>query len=311
MSRLLLIFISFSWLAVACTTHPSLTDAQSGPKVIVVETFLADIVQNIAGERLVVESLMPTGVDPHSYQPSPQDVARIAQSDLLILNQTGLEVTLDDVILNAGGDFLLVEAAAGLETRHPTEAETNLSNHDDLHDQEIDPHYWLNPVYVITYVENITAALIKIDPEGASEYERNAAAYIEELKELDRWISAEVEKIPAERRLLITNHESLGYFADRYGLQIIGTIIPSVSTGASPTAQDLVALARQIQGTGAPAIFLETGANPRLAEQLSLETGIEIAPPLYSHSTNDGEGPASTYLEMMRYNTTVIVEALR
>jgi ABC-type Zn uptake system ZnuABC Zn-binding protein ZnuA len=120
-----------------------------------------------------------------------------------------------------------------------------------------------------------------------------------------------VEKIPADRRLLITNHESLGYFADRYGFQVIGAIIPSVTTGASPTAQDLTALTRLIQETGAPAIFLETGTNSRLAEQLARETGIVIAPGLYSHSTNDGEGPASNYLDMMRYNTTVIVEALR
>jgi ABC-type Zn uptake system ZnuABC Zn-binding protein ZnuA len=311
MFRFSVIFLSLAWVMVACASRPSLPDTQAGPKVIVVETFLADIVQNIAGERLVVESLMPTGIDPHSYQPSPQDVARIAQSDLLIMNKTGLEAALDNVILNAGGDFLLVEAATGLEARRPSKAESGLVGHEDEHGQEIDPHYWLDPIYVITYVENIAAALIKVDPQGEIEYARNAAAYIDKLNELDRWISAEVEKIPPERRLLVTNHESLGYFADRYGFHIIGAIIPSATTGASPTAQDLVGLTRQIQETGAPAIFLETGSNPRLAEQLALETGIKIAPPLFSHSTNDGEGPASTYLEMMRYNTGVIVEALR
>lgn len=311
MRKTLFIIVSWAWLATACTSASPLHGSQSGPRVIVVETFLADIVQNIAGERLVIDSLMPAGVDPHSYQPSPQDVARIVESDLIILNQTGLEGALDDVILNAGGDFVLVEAAAGLEARHPAEEEGGLSDHEDEHGEEIDPHYWLNPLNVITYVENITAALVEVDPQGADEYEHNAAAYIEELKELDRWISAELAKIPAERRLLVTNHESLGYFADHYGFQVIGAIIPSATTGASPTAQDLAALTRQIQETGAPAIFLETGANPRLAEQLALETGIQIAPPLYSHSTNDGEGPASTYLEMMRYNTSIIVEALR
>jgi manganese/iron transport system substrate-binding protein len=311
MRRFVFIFICLVWIMSACTSRSPLADDPGGPKVIVVETFLADIVQNIAGEQLVVETLMPSGVDPHSYQPTPRDVARIAESDLLILNQTGLEGALDDVILNAGGDFILVEAAAGLAARQPDDEETGLVGHDDEHSDEIDPHFWLNPVNVITYVENITAALSKVDPDGASEYERNAAAYIEELKQLDSWISTEVEKIPEDRRLLVTNHESLGYFADRYGFRVVGAIIPSVTTGASPSAQDLVALTRLIQETGSPAIFLETGTNSHLAEQLAIETGIKIAPRLYSHSTNEGNGPASTYVDMMRYNTTVIVEALR
>jgi ABC-type Zn uptake system ZnuABC Zn-binding protein ZnuA len=311
MHKFSLIFISLLWFVTGCTPSAPIPQAESGPSVIVVETFLADIVENIAGERLVIDTLMPSGVDPHSYQPSPQDVARIVESDLLILNQIGLEHALDDVILNADGNFTLVEAATGLEARHPAEEEAAISEHEDEHGEEIDPHYWLNPLYVITYVENITAALSELDPEGAAVYEHNAAAYIEELRGLDSWISAEVEKIPEDRRLLVTNHESLGYFADRYGFKVIGAIIPSATTGASPTAQDLAALTRQIQESGAPAIFLETGANPRLAEQLTLETGIKIAPPLYSHSTNDGEGPASTYLDMMRYNTSVIVEALK
>jgi ABC-type Zn uptake system ZnuABC Zn-binding protein ZnuA len=285
----------------------------------VVETFLADIAQNVAGERVVIQVLMPSGIDPHSYQPTPQDVARIAESDLLILNQIGLEEALDDVLLNAGGDFILVEASKGLvdrlekkehdedENHHQEEDEDENSGH--RHDN--DPHFWLDPINVITYVDNIRAGLIQVDPEGAQEYTQNAEAYIAELKELDSWIFEQIGQIPAERRLLVTNHESLGYFADRYGFKVIGAIIPSATTGASPTAQDLVALTREIQMSGAPAIFLETGTNPRLAEQLAMETGIKIAPGLYSHSTNDGEGPASTYLGMMRYNTTVIVEALK
>jgi manganese/iron transport system substrate-binding protein len=177
-------------------------------------------------------------------------------------------------------------------------------NHGDF-----DPHFWLNPIHVITYVENITQGLIQVDPEGADDYNLNAEAYILALNELDIWIESQVEMIPPERRLLVTNHESLGYFADRYGFKVTGAIIPSVSTGASPTAQDLAALTERILETGAPAIFLETGTNPRLAEQLVSETGIKIIPDLYTHST--GEAPTSTYIEMMRYNTTVIVEALK
>jgi ABC-type Zn uptake system ZnuABC Zn-binding protein ZnuA len=318
------LFILFTGVITACTSRALPPEPEAGTRVIVVETFLSDIVQNIAGNRLTVETLMPAGVDPHSYQPTPQDVARISESDLLILNRIGLEEALDTVLLNAGGDFILVEAAAGLEFRDPipeiheddhllTGEQEELDDHLDPEDEhghgDFDPHFWLNPIHVITYVENITQGLTQVDPEGANEYNLNAEAYILALKDLDAWIESQVEMIPPERRLLVTNHESLGYFADRYGFKVTGAIIPSATTGASPTAQDLAALTERILETGAPAIFLETGTNPRLAEQLASETGIKIVPDLYTHST--GEAPTSTYIEMMRYNTTVIVEALR
>jgi ABC-type Zn uptake system ZnuABC Zn-binding protein ZnuA len=341
-----LILVLLVLVAVACTSQaPSQADQITSPRVLVVENFLADIVQNIAGERLTVQSLIPSGVDPHSYQPSPQDVARIAESDLLILNKLGMEEALENVLLNAGGDFILVEAAAGLVDRtekeghhehdedhlYEDENEHHENNHhedeqehpeDEAHSHEEDgehhghahdgdPHFWLNPINVITYVENIRDGLTQVDPEGRLEYTRNADAYINELKELDAWMVEQVEQIPPQRRLLVTNHESLGYFADRYGFTVVGAIIPSVTTGATPSAQDLAALTRQIRESGAPAVFLETGTNPQLAEQLVAETGIEIAPGIYSHSTTPGDGPAPTYLEIMRYNTRVIVEALK
>jgi ABC-type Zn uptake system ZnuABC Zn-binding protein ZnuA len=317
-----LILILLVLVAVACTSQaPPQASQITMPRVLVVENFLANIVQNIAGERLTVQSLIPNGVDPHSYQPSPQDVARIAESDLLILNKLGMEEALENVLLNAGGDFILVEAAAGLvdrsEEKEHDEEEDHLREEEDDHGEDEghqhdgDPHFWLNPINVITYVENIRDGLIQVDPEGMQEYTGNADAYINELKELDAWIMEQVEQIPPQRRLLVTNHESLGYFADRYGFTVVGAIIPSVTTGATPSAQDLAALTRQIQESGAPAIFLETGTNPQLAEQLVAETGIKIAPGIYSHSTAPGEGPASTYLEMMRYNASVIVEALK
>lgn len=308
----------------ACSPQPVSQSSQVGlPRVLVVETFLADIAQNIAGARLKVETLMPSGIDPHSYQPSPQDVARIAESDLLILNQLGLEEALERVLLSAGGEFILVEASAGLTSRDLVD---DLHQDEDLHDSEgvhdeeaaladphhdTDPHFWLDPINVITFVNNIRDGLIQVDPAGAEVYSRNAETFTAELIQLDAWIAEQVDQIPPQRRLLVTNHESLGYFADRYGFTIVGSIIPSVTTGASPSAQDLAALIDRIKETGAPAVFLETGTNPRLAEQLEAETGIKIAPGIYSHSTTEVEGPASSYLEMMRYNTTVIVEALK
>lgn len=318
---MLILLVGLSLLLTAC--QEATPTGQTGPQVLVVESFLADIAQNVAGERITIETLMPAGLDPHAFEPTPRDVVRIAESDLLILNGAGFEAWADETLANAGGERLVIEASAGLESRAARAGETALETNEehaedataepaeDHAHEDGDPHFWLNPLNVIHYVENIRDGLIEIDPAGQETYTANAAAYIEQLKALDAWIEQQVSTIPAERRLMVTNHESFGYFADRYGFTIIGTLIPSVSTSAAPSAQQLARLADQIRATGASAIFLETGANPQLAEQLSQETGIKVVTDLYSHSLTAPGGPATTYLEMMRHNLSVVVGALK
>ena len=132
-----------------------------------------------------------------------------------------------------------------------------------------------------------------------------------QLQELDASIAQQVGQIPAERRQIVTNHESFGYFADRYGFTVIGTVVPSVSTGSAPSAQQLARLVDRIKATGAPAIFLETGANPQLAQQVAAETGVKVVTDLYSHSITPPDGAAPTYIDMMRYNTQAVVGALK
>jgi ABC-type Zn uptake system ZnuABC Zn-binding protein ZnuA len=280
--------------------------ANSTPKVLAVETFLADIAQNVAGDRLNVESLIPTGLDPHAFVPTPRDVAKISDSQALILNGANLEAWLEPILKSAGGERLVVEAAAGLKSRQGQAGEP-------LPDEPggTDPHFWLDPNLVIHYVENIRDGLAQADPAGKDIYTNNAQAYIDRLKALDAWIVEQVGQIPPERRLLVTNHESMGYFADRYGFKIVGAILPSVSTGSSPSAQELAQLVDHIRASGAPAIFLETGANPQLAEQLARETGIKVVTQIYTHSITAPDGDAPTYIDMMRYNVKTIVEALK
>jgi manganese/iron transport system substrate-binding protein len=169
----------------------------------------------------------------------------------------------------------------------------------------------MDPTKVIAYVENIRDGLTAADPPGKDAYAANANAYIAKLNELDGWIKQQVAQAPESRRLLVTNHESLGYFADRYGFKVVGAIIPSVSTEASPSAQELARLADQIKATGAPAIFLEMGSNPQLADQLAGETGIKVVTGLLTHSISAPDGPAPDYLSMMRYDVNTIVSALR
>lgn len=294
----------------ACQAVQSPAAQSSGPKVLAVESFLADIAQNVAGERAVVESLIPAGVDPHAFEPTPRDIAAISHSDLLIVNGAGLEQWLERTLKAAGGSRLTVEASAGLASRTPKAGE--LAVLEDGHDQgAVDPHFWLDPLNVVRYVENIRDGLIQVDPQGKEVYTQNAAGYIEKLKELDSWISEEVQQIPPERRQIITNHESFGYYADRYGFTITGTIIPSVSSSASPSAQQLARLVDTIRAAHAPAVFLETGSSSQLAGQVAQETGIKVVTGLYTHSITDAAGEAPSYLEMMRANTEKFVAALK
>lgn len=277
------------------------TQTSSGLRVLATITFLADIAQNVAGQRVEVASLIPIGSDPHEYQLTPQDTARIAESQVLIANGVGYEAWLQKTLDNVGSQRLEIVASSGL-TPHPDAS----GGH-----PEGDPHLWLDPNNVIHYVENIRDGLTQADPAGASVYKANAVAYIEQLKSLDTWITEQVNQIPPGKRLLVTNHEAFGYFASRYGFTIIGTIIPSLSTEASPSAQQMAALIDQIKATKAPAIFVEIGVNTNMAEQIASETGTKVISDLYLETLSAPGGPAPNYIEMMKYNVTRIVGALK
>ena len=262
-------------------------------------TFLADITRNIAGDRISVDSLLPVGADPHAYQAAPSDVAKIAESNLLILNGLEYEHFIEPLLENAGGERLMIEATAGLSPRKDAGSEHG-----------VDPHMWLDPNLVMTYVENIRDGLIQIDVEGTQIYKANADAYIVQLKDLDRWIVEQVNTIPVERRLLVTNHEAVGYFAERYGFEVVGAVIPSMSTDAGTSAKGLAALIEQVKAAGAPAIFLGEVENPDLANQIAEEINVKVVDNLYLESLTDGT-PAATYIDMMKHNVNQIVEALK
>jgi len=280
----------------ACGGGPASPSGTYASVILTSTSFLADITRNIAGDRVSVTSLLPVGTDPHSYQPSPQDVTKIAQSKLLIINGANYEHFLEPILENAGGAREIIEASAGINPR----AEAG----------SVDPHLWLDPNNVIVYVENIREALTHFDPEGAAVYQSNADAYVTELKRLDTWIVEQVNQIPVEKRLLVTNHEAFGYFAERYGFTIAGNVIESFSSEASPSAQQMAALIDQIKSSGAPAIFLDASDNTTLAQQIAAETGVRVVTDLHLESLTDGP-PAATYIEMMKNNVTQIVNALK
>ena len=298
MRRTLTFWTLFMLLLSACGGNVS-SSPKADSAILTSTTFLADITQNIAGDRVMVESLLPVGTDPHSYQPTPQDMTKIANSKLLIINGAEYEHFIESLLENAGGERDVVEASAGISPR--TDANGGYG---------ADPHMWLDPNNVIVYVENIHEALTYYDPDGAAIYQANADAYVAELKSLDAWIVEQVAQIPPERKILITNHESLGYFSERYGFTVAGTVVESFSSGASPSAGQMAGLIDQIKASGALAIFLDAADNNTLAQQIADETGVSVVTDLHLEALTDG-APAGTYIDMMKHNVTLIVEALK
>lgn len=281
----------------ACGSAPQ--SSSDALRVLASTTFLADITQNITGDRAQVDSLLPIGADPHAYQAAPSDVAKIAESDLLIINGLEYEHFIEPLLKNAGGERMIIEATAGLSPRK-----------DAGNGQGVDPHVWLDPNLVVTYVKNIRDGLIQVDPAGAEIYKTNADQYIAQLNELDAWIVEQVNTIPAERRLLVTNHEAMGYFAERYGFEIVDTILPSFSSEASASAREIASAIEAVKSSGAPAIFLGEVENTDLADQIAEETGVKVINELYLESLTAG-APAATYIDMMKHNVTRIVEGLK
>ncbi len=290
---------------------PSQTGQAGVLRVTAIETFLANMAQNVAGERLKVEALVPVGIDPHEFEPAPQDIVKLAQANVIIANGAGIEPWLQKTIENTGDKALVIQAAAGLKGRTAREGETVESSAGGTQPLASDPHFWLDPNDAIQYVENIRDGLSQADPQGQAVYAQNAAAYIDQLISLDAWIKDRVSAIPPEQRLLVTNHESFGYFADRYGFRIVGTIVPSVSSDASPSAQQLARLVDSIKASRVKAIFLETGTNPQLADEVGRETGVKVVTDLFTHSITASGGKAPTYIDMIKYNVNAIVDALK
>lgn len=273
--------------------------------VVAAESFLADIAQNVAGERATVRTLVPPGTDPHAFEPTPRDVGAAVAADLLIVNGGGLEGPLLGTLAGAGGKAPIAVASAGLTSRTPQPGEPPLAA------SEQDPHFWLDPILVETYVRNIRDALVRADPQGAAQYDANAAAYTAKLDTLDAWIRAQVSTLPPESRKLVMGHASHGYFADRYGFRVVGTVIPGAGAGASPSARQLSELTAAVRHSGAKAIFVEAGENSQIARQIAAETGIAVVTDLLDHSLTPPGGEAPTYIDMMRFDTRRIVEALK
>ena len=276
-------------------------------EVIATTTFVGDVLRQVSGDIPRVTVLLGPGQNPHSYQPSPQDMVRISEAELIFANGLGLEEFLPNLLDGAGNSQGLVELGVGIDPLVKDEADLQDRDHgpDDL---GIDPHVWFDPTNLMVWADTIASALAEVDPENAGLYRENAAAYQVELAELDSWIREQVKSIPEQNRELVTDHTSLGYFADEYGFQQVGAVIPASTTEAETSGRQLSELMATIQEYDVKAIFVSRDIDPGLAEIVAEETGVDLVP-LYFGSLTEG-GPVDTYLAYMRYNVKAIVSAL-
>ena len=275
--------------------------------VVATTSLVGDVVKAVGGERVAVHVLVGPDSDPHDYKPSPGDLAAIEAATIVFENGLHLEVSLEPLLESihpahpAGdGGTVRIAVSDGIATMRGAAPADPADN----------PHVWWDPVRVKVWVANIAAALAAADPPGAAGYQTNAAAYAAELDALDTWIRTQTSALPPDRRVLVTDHEVLGYFAAAYGFTEIGAVVPSVSTEAEPSAKDLAALEAAIAAHGVTAIFTGETVPTALSERVAADTGTRLVP-IFAEALSRPDGPAGTYVAFMRHNVTTIVEALR
>jgi len=249
--------------------------------VVATTTQVADLTRNVAGDRAGVVQLLQPNADPHDYEIRPHDVGALADADLIVRSGGELDEWLEDAIDGSGSDAPVV----------------NLSDAIALRDD--DPHWWQDPRNAIIAVHELERAL-----------HRTAPAYVAQLEQLDRDTAACIDKLPRSDRKLVTTHDSLGYYAARYGLDVIGAVIPSQSTEGQPSAGDVAELVDTIRATGVKAVFAESSVEPKVEEAIARETGATVGTPLWADTLGPKGSSGATYIDSIRANTRAIVEGL-
>ncbi|HDD56162.1 MAG TPA: zinc ABC transporter substrate-binding protein [Chloroflexi bacterium] len=290
------------------------TEDRERLEIVATTTFIGDVVGQVAGGIPEITVLLEPGQNPHSYQPTPQDLVNISRADAIFVNGLNLEEFLDDLLDGSGTEAKVVVVSEGIQPLGLPDQTGGEGDDDELeedHGQEIgyDPHVWFDPNNTFIWTENIVNALARLDPAHAADYQANGQAFQEDLLALDSWIRAEVNRIPEGNRELVTDHTSLSYFAQQYGFRQIGAVIPALTTEAETSGQELAGLIDTIRENQVRAIFVGIDFDPTLAQRVAEETGVDLIP-LYFGSLTAGE-PAGTYLDFMRFDVSAIVEALQ
>lgn len=260
--------------------------------VVATTTQVADLVRQVGGERVNVDGMLRPGGDPHDYEPRPSDVRAVAKAAVVFRSGGEVDGWLSDVIDTAGGKAEVVSLI------------------DSVKRLDDDPHWWQDPRNGVRAVEATRAKLSKVDPEGRSTFARNAARTIRTLRRLDGRIAACVQRVPPEKRKIVTTHDALGYFARRYGVKVVGAVIPSLSTQAQASAGDVQRLVEQIRREGVEAVFPETSVNPDIEKAIAHEAGARIGDPLYADSLGPKGSPGETYAGALDADAGALVHGM-
>jgi ABC-type Zn uptake system ZnuABC Zn-binding protein ZnuA len=266
-------------------------------KVLASTTMIADMAQQIAGDKLAVESLLPLGGDPHIYEPTPTDVQRVTQAQLILVNGLTLEGWMKELIDNSGSKAKIVTVTEGVAAL--TSAE---------HKGAADPHAWMTASNGMIYTNNILKAVCALDPADTNYFEKNAAAYTSELQNLDTYMKEKIAQIPERQRILITSHDAFHYYGLRYGLRLESVL--GTSTDADVQTSDIIRLINVIKNSGVTAIFVESTINPKLLKQIAKDNKVIIGGSLFADSMGDAQSGADSYLKMLRHNTDVLANSL-
>ncbi|MEV4343650.1 metal ABC transporter substrate-binding protein [Actinoplanes sp. NPDC049596] len=297
-----------------CGSDDGAAAAPEGAALSVVATTpeVADFVRNIGGDDVAVTQIIKPNVDPHEYEPTPADIKAIGEAKVVVKNGVGLEAWLDQTISSAGFKGTVVDSSQGVTLREGGHEEGE-EEHAEGEGEDHDPHIWHDPRNAKIMVTNIEKALAAADPDDAGAYAKNLADYTAKLDKLDADNEAAFAKLPAADRKLVTNHDAFGYYVDRYHLQFVGSVIPSLDTSAELSAQQLTDLVAKIKATGTKAIFTESSLPPKSAEAIAKQAGVKViggADALYGDSLGEPGTPTGTYLGAEEHNTKVIVDAL-
>ncbi len=311
--------------------------------VVATTNIVGDIVSQIGGDRISLYVMLPLGADPHVFRATPRDARQVADAAVVFINGVGLETDFLGELIASAEPRRVVDLSEHLDLRRLTadeeghdeeeegehhdeeedDEEAEGEHHDEEEDDEdghhgeeeghghgeFDAHVWMDPTLVAAWTVEIVEVLAEVDPDGADEYERRAAALAADLVDLDTWVRERVAAIPRDRRILITDHGMFGYFADRYGFMALDSVIPGFSTAAEPSARHLAGLRETIDEHAVPAIFVGVTANPQAAQTVANDLGIDVVA-VYTGSLSEPGGPAATYQDFIRINVERIVAAL-
>jgi len=309
--------------AIALSLSASPTAAASSQKLKVVATFsiIGDFARNVGGDRIDLATLVGPDGDAHVYEPKPADAAVVGAADVMLVNGLQFEGFLQRLVQASGTKASVVELTQGVEALagadHDHDHDDDEHDHDDgdhghdhaHHDHgDHDPHAWQSVRNAQIYVNNIVDAFCVADAAGCPQYRANAGAYGAKLAALEKDIQAEIARVPKDKRTVIAPHDAFGYFEHAYGIRFLAP--QGVSTESEASAADVAALIRQIRQSRASALFVENVSNPRLIEQIASETGLKVGGRLYSDALSGSNGPAGTYIDMMRHNTSTLVKGI-